>query len=362
MLKFASEVSAVSHAASTLIQNSTDIYTSIDQLVLPVTDVKQTLIQAGLLGGQSLPSSLGILHLDQIHPVVSGNKLFKLLPFIQLAEQSQAKTLVSFGGRFSNHLHALAYLGQKLGYQTIAFVRGYKEQALTPMLEDAIAWGMTLEFVGNTEYKQRHHQRYWLDKISSQDALFIPEGGADFLDWPGNIKTSINTFREGAAASLQALIMRSNQANTVHDIDVLSTAVGSGGFISLLMQVAERSEVKPRLIAALALKNKMEIQQCLPNIKSVEVTLLDNFHCGGFAKINTPLVQLICAVYECTHVLLDPIYNGKQVFAMLDAANNGLLENQSVLMIHSGGLQGVRGLYDKMGRVYGKPLPFPVSL
>ena len=362
MLKFADETSADSDLTDDFIQSSSDIYSSIEQLVLPVNNVKQAFIQAGLLWGQELPNSLNVLQLDQIHPIVSGNKLFKLLPFIQLAEQSQAKILVSFGGRFSNHLHALAYLGQKLGYQTIAFVRGYKEQTLTPMLADAIAWGMTIKFVGHIEYQQRHCASYWFEKIPSHDTLFIPEGGADFLDWPLHIKDCIATFRSHSVASLQSLIMRSYQTHTPYSLDILSTAVGSGGFINLLMQVVERSAVKPILMATLTLKNKIEIEQNLSQIASVEVTLLDRFQCGGFAKMNAPLVQLICSVYESTNILLDPIYNGKQVLAMLDMANTGLLENKSVLMIHSGGLQGIRGLYDKMGRVYGKPLPFPVSL
>ena len=64
---------------------------------------------------QFLPSysntqyQVSLLRLDQLHPVVSGNKWYKLRFYIQEAIDKKASSIVSFGGPYSNHLVALAY-------------------------------------------------------------------------------------------------------------------------------------------------------------------------------------------------------------------------------------------------------------
>ena len=72
------------------------------------------------------------IRLDQMHPIISGNKLFKLLPFLSLFQQHDYQQIISLGGRHSNHLHALAYLCDQLNIPFTALVRGYPEQAITP--------------------------------------------------------------------------------------------------------------------------------------------------------------------------------------------------------------------------------------
>ena len=52
--------------------------------------------------------TLSVLRLDRIHPVVSGNKLFKLHYFLEEALRSPHKTILTFGGAYSNHIAATA--------------------------------------------------------------------------------------------------------------------------------------------------------------------------------------------------------------------------------------------------------------
>ena len=53
--------------------------------------------------------TLSVLRLDKIHPLVSGNKLFKLHYFLEEALACKHDTVVTFGGAYSNHLAATAY-------------------------------------------------------------------------------------------------------------------------------------------------------------------------------------------------------------------------------------------------------------
>ena len=51
-----------------------------------------------------------ILRLDLIHPVISGNKWFKLKYYLDEALTTNANKLASFGGAYSNHIVALALI------------------------------------------------------------------------------------------------------------------------------------------------------------------------------------------------------------------------------------------------------------
>ena len=348
------------------VSKSEDIYSALSHAVVAVDDVKTSLIAQNIVSEKCAPQSLHLLRLDQLHPIVSGNKLFKLLPYIQLAEHQNATTLVSFGGRFSNHLHALAYLGHCMGLSTVAFVRGYKEQALTPMLEDVLAWGMRVEFIGNTEYKLRHNRGHWQQRLLPfQQVLLIPEGGASFDDEAHDTSLILASYKRRSSELLAQLVFRSLFQVGINKLDVISTAVGSAGFLQLLIDgLGEDAKQQEPLtiLAVLALKNAEEVQGKLEGQQlSVNTVLLENAHCGGFAKITKELVELISLVYKDSGILLDPIYNAKQVLAVTQAINKGECQGRSIVMIHSGGLQGVRGLYDKMRSVYGKPLPFNIG-
>jgi 1-aminocyclopropane-1-carboxylate deaminase len=76
-----------------------------------------------------------ILRLDKLHPIVSGNKWFKLRYYIEDAIAHNASTIASFGGPYSNHLVALAYAAKEKNIKSIGYVRATQEDAITPSLE-----------------------------------------------------------------------------------------------------------------------------------------------------------------------------------------------------------------------------------
>ena len=121
---------------------------------------------------------LSILRGDLLHPVVSGNKLFKLMPLLLQAKRQQASTLMSVGGRYSNHLHALSWAASALGMASVGLVRGFPEQSLTPTLADCQRWGMQLEFLPPKDYQKRHQATFWQSWTSRFPNSFpIEEGG-----------------------------------------------------------------------------------------------------------------------------------------------------------------------------------------
>ena len=127
---------------------------------------------------ESCNVKLACLRLDQIHPFVSGNKWYKLQHHLLAAEAHEKQSLLSFGGAYSNHLHALAYAGQMLQIPTIGVIRGEPPRQLSPTLEDCQKWGMVLHWVSRDQYRsqsQVHQGGEWQARYP--EAWIIPEGG-----------------------------------------------------------------------------------------------------------------------------------------------------------------------------------------
>ncbi|WP_230874771.1 1-aminocyclopropane-1-carboxylate deaminase/D-cysteine desulfhydrase [Methylomonas sp. LL1] len=262
---------------------------------------------------------------DLLHPVISGNKWRKLKFILNHALYSGADSIVSMGGAYSNHLHALAFAGKCLGLKTIAYVRGEQPQKFNPTLIDLQNWGMELRFVTRSDYRQlrafKHHDslpdlkpgQYWL-----------AEGGAS------------NLALQGVAEIL---------AEIERPFDVLVTACGTGTTLAGLIAAAP---AHLQVVGIAALKNagylSDEVNRLLPNNSSLAGwQILLNYHFGGFAK-TTPALEQFIRYFSAEHgVPLEPIYTGKMLFAVFDLLNKGFfMPGQRIVVLHTGGLQGVR--------------------
>jgi 1-aminocyclopropane-1-carboxylate deaminase len=78
--------------------------------------------------------TVSMLRLDTIHPVVSGNKIFKLHYFLEEALYSSHKQIITFGGAYSNHLAATAFTCREKGIKSVGIVRGEKPPELSHTL------------------------------------------------------------------------------------------------------------------------------------------------------------------------------------------------------------------------------------
>lgn len=262
---------------------------------------------------------------DLLHPVISGNKWRKLKYILDHALALGADTLISMGGAYSNHLHALAYVGKVLGLKTIGLVRGEQSEVLTPTLLDMKNWGMELRFVSRTDYRllrqyKNHHnlpglkpRQYWL-----------PEGGALVLALKGiaELVTEIEI-------PYDTLCVPCGTGTTLAGIiDAVPGSASVLGFSALKNADFLTADV-----------NVMLSQSC----NNWQINL--DYHFGGFAKINTGLSAFIDDFELKTTIPLEPIYTGKMVYAVYDLIKkHGFKAGERIIAIHTGGLQGKRGL------------------
>ncbi len=281
----------------------------------------------------SLPSAVDILRLDQIHPLVSGNKWYKLKYNLEAASKLGHKRLLSCGGPHSNHLHALASAGNVLGFTTTAFVRGYSHLPLTETLLECERMGMTLIFVDKKTYLNRYDSSWCQQQAKDLNSYWIPEGGNNGLGIKGCAEI----------------------AEQCSGYDEVWMSIGSGcTFTGIARAFADdqnkniqlnNKHLKPiHLKGIMAIKGGEVLAASLLSELGDECTIDCDSHLGGFGRCPEELIQLIRR-YDAESLPLDPVYTGKLVMAFEQYLHAGKLDlNKRYLLIHSGGLQGRRGV------------------
>jgi 1-aminocyclopropane-1-carboxylate deaminase len=278
---------------------------------------------------QAIPSlsaqhSVDILRLDRMHPVVSGNKFFKLRFYIDTARANGASTLASFGGPYSNHIVALAYTAKEAGLKSIGYIRSNDNEPLTQSLAEAKAYGMELVFLGRGEF-QTKKEAILNDTASKTSTYFIDEGGYGPIG------------AKGAATILTD--------HATEQYNYIIAAVGTGTMLAGCINAASNHQ---KVIGIPVLKNegtiKKEINALLID-SNKPYTLLHQYHQGGYAKTNPTMIDFMNALWEKEKIPTDIVYTSKLLFAVDELIKENYFEQgASILVIHSGGLQGNRSL------------------
>lgn len=261
---------------------------------------------------------------DLIDPIISGNKWRKLKYSLEHALTLNADTLISMGGAYSNHLHALAFTGKQLGLKTKGFIRGEATTPLNPTLQDLLDWGMTLEFVSRSNYRTlRSYQQWQALPGLTAGQYWLPEGGA-------------STY------ALQGLAEIPGEITLKYDY--LCVPCGTGTTLAGLLT----QNLRPaKILGFAALKNatflNTEMQQLLTVPALNEWSINQNYHCGGFARVNAELIDFINRFEHVTNIPLDPVYTGKMLYGLYDLIEQGYFKpGERLIAIHTGGLQGRR--------------------
>ena len=287
-----------------------------------------------------------VLRLDQIHPVVSGNKWYKLRYYIKEAVDSQATTIASFGGPYSNHLVALAYAAKENGLNSIGYVRSNEVETITPTLQEAIAYGMELVFLGRTLFQVKKNELLVQNKNGCSKTYFVDEGGYGILGAKG-AKTIINDW-DPFNKNNHSITKKNDQAkNPIHEYDYIICAVGTGTMIAGIINAAK---INQTIVGIPVLKNEVTIKQEIENLlddKNAKFELLHTFHQGGYAKTSPAQIEFMNRLWNHEKIPTDIVYTGKVFYAVEQLIKENYFKpNTKVLIIHSGGLQGNRSLQE----------------
>lgn len=281
---------------------------------------------------------------DLIHPDVSGNKWRKLKYFVAQYKDKKNQGIITFGGAFSNHLLATAAYCAIEDIPCIGIVRG---DELSPdsneTLRDCADLGMQLVFVSRSDYmlkEDRSYKEYLIEQYPGY--MIVPEGGSGYLGMLG-CQEIMGEIR--------------SETNFDRIIVAQGTTTTSCGILLGLLDV-EKLEVVPVLKNFPALKVMKELltyaafdaefsEELLE-----KVNVLSSFHFGGYAKVEPELISFIGDIYKQTRIKLDPVYTGKAMYALFDQIKKGVYDNETLVFIHTGGLQGTRSYEKEFGSIY----------
>lgn len=269
--------------------------------------------------------SLFIKREDLLHPIISGNKFRKIKYNLVQAKKENKETLLTFGGAFSNHILAVAAAGNEYGFKTIGIIRGEELKtkiADNPTLQKAQDLGMVFEFVTRAIYSDKNNPEFIKElRETYGDFYLLPEGGTNEL--------AVKGCEE---------ILTENDAM----FDYICCAVGTGGTISGIINCSKNGQ---QVMGFPALKGDFLAEDIRKFAAKSNWELISDYHFGGYAKVTEELISFINDFYQKYKIPLDPIYTGKMVFGVLDLiTKNYFPKNSKILIIHTGGLQGILGI------------------
>ncbi|MFK5983862.1 MAG: pyridoxal-phosphate dependent enzyme [Pseudomonadota bacterium] len=278
---------------------------------------------------------LYMLRLDQSNDIISGNKWFKLKYNLIEAKKQNCKTLLSFGGAYSNHIHALAAAASCFNFESIGIIRGEQVTPLNDTLIDATNMGMHLHYINRLDYRKKTHPDFLKKLLDTFNPLYekiyiVPEGGSNSLALKG-------------AAEITDLIPI--------DYDYLCLGCGTGGTLAGIA-TALKKHPQAQLLGFPALKGadflNAEIKQFHQNYNNKQYnnwSLNLDYHFGGFGKKNQQLLSFMDYFYQQHKIELDFLYTGKMMYGVYDLCKkNYFAANTSIITIHTGGIQGNRSL------------------
>lgn len=267
-----------------------------------------------------------MLRLDKVHPVISGNKLFKLCYFLKDAQKSTHKNIITFGGAYSNHLAATSFACKKMNLKCIGVVRGEMPPKLSHTLLFCLDHGMKLEFVSRSIY-QKMNEKEFIEGLQNKygDHILIPEGGFSIEGKKG-------------AALIHPYF---SDKNFTHICLPVGTATTFAGII-------ESNADKSMILGFSVLKDCNDIKERLIQLNVdtfKKYSLIDGYHFGGYAKKTNELISFMNQFYSQHHIPLDFVYTGKMMFGVNDLVSKKYFAPGSqILCIHTGGLQGNNSL------------------
>jgi 1-aminocyclopropane-1-carboxylate deaminase len=266
-----------------------------------------------------------VLRLDKIHPIISGNKWFKLKEYLKEAERSGKKNILTFGGAWSNHILATAAACKIFNFKTIGIIRGEEPKTLSDTLLDAIKHEMQLFFINRSAYTNKQIPDDVWKEINEDETLIIPEGGYGITGCKG---------------------ARDINKSYTQDYSYIFTACGTG---TTLAGMVNASSTTTKFVGISVLKNNIslaeEVIKLLPPGINNAFSIIHDYHFGGYAKTTKELITFMNDFYSLTSIPTDIVYTGKLFYAVDQLIKTSFFPKASkILIIHSGGLQGNRSL------------------
>jgi len=279
--------------------------------------------------------SVRIFRTDAITPLGCGNKLFKLDENLKRLSAMGCERVLSFGGIWSNHLHALAVACEPMPLTPVAAVRGEAHDDGV-LLADAVRRGLEVHYVSRSEYKKRNDDEFCAALCRTFDCdAYLPEGGSNDLAVNGcrEITTMINAVEPTPSHIVVAVGTGATLAGAICGAIKSQVVIG--------IPVVEDCRVQARV------QGWVDAAGC-----SASWGVLDTATPARYGTVDRALLEFVVQIHAEHNIVLDPVYNGKAFRALL--ASELIDAGNDIVFIHTGGLGGALGFREQFAQLTNK--------
>ncbi|HMG92258.1 MAG TPA: pyridoxal-phosphate dependent enzyme [Chryseolinea sp.] len=255
---------------------------------------------------------------DLNHPLVSGNKWWKLKYNLAEAIAQGKDTLLTFGGAYSNHIYATAAAAQEMRLKAVGIIRGEEKHSVNQVIQFARDAGMKLHFVSREFYRQKTEDGFF-QKLQQDFGNFylIPEGGSNDFAVQG-----VQEFAEQLAGKF----------------DYVCCPVGTGGTLAGLINGFKGSGT---IVGISVLKDGSFLNDEVRRFgaRYDNWTIQTQYDFGGYAKSTPWLSSFMEDFHKMYGTPIETVYSGKMMAGVFDLLSKGFFERgSSILLIHTGGI------------------------
>jgi D-cysteine desulfhydrase family pyridoxal phosphate-dependent enzyme len=262
-----------------------------------------------------------------------GNKARKLEILCADALAGGCDTLVTGGGKQSNHVRMTAAAASKLGLACTVVLASYRPDAPTGNVVLDELFGPEIVWAGDLDYFPLE------DRISAEADRLAADGRKPYAIPIGGASTL------GALAYALAVDELLQQ---VDDVDLVVVADGSGGtHAGLAAGFGDHGTVlgvdvgtRPDLVEAVP-RMASAVAQHLGRAAPTGAVRIDHERFGaGYGEPTESCLEALTLAARLEGIVLDPVYTGKAMAGLIAAVREGRIDptRQRVVFLHTGGM------------------------
>jgi D-cysteine desulfhydrase len=265
---------------------------------------------------------------------LSGNKVRKLELLLADAVERRAEVVVTCGGIQSNHCRATAVAARQLGLHPVLLLRGQRSWPTDGnlLLDDLL--GAEVHTCDEPTYRS-HRAEVMAELADGRDAYVIPEGGSNGLGAMGYVLASQEAF-----------------AQVAERFDRVVVAIGSGGTLAGLAMGSDLGPLRGVAVCDDASYFIARVRAIAAEAQALGAgelpaygdrwRVVDGYQGPAYAVAEPPVWEVIRTVARQEGLILDPVYTGKAMHALVEEVRAGRWQGR-ILFWHTGGAFGLFG-------------------
>jgi D-cysteine desulfhydrase family pyridoxal phosphate-dependent enzyme len=298
---------------------------------------------------------------------LGGNKARKLEYLVADAVQQDATVLMTAGAPQSNHCRQTAAAARKAGLKSVLVFAPYSKHYGSTDPDQAAQGNLLLDKIMGARIEW--YQGDWQDRIRFMEQIaadlrdqgerpyVIPGGGSNAIGATAYVNAVYETIQQLRELSLNAthLYTTSSTSGGTHAGLSLGVKLAHAPFTVIGSACDQNAEKTKAVVVPLANATAEHIGTDV-RISDHEVIVDDRYYLPSYGIPNEGCLEAIEIAARTEGLLLDPVYTGKTMSALIDHIRTGkLTKDDTVIFHHTGGTPALFAQADGIAESFSDP-------